>query len=210
MRWIGSDIHRPSVEAAELRDGEPTVRRFRFHNTPEAWQRFAASLDRNAAVCLEATGNAFWIDDLLAGRAREVVVAHPLKTRTIAEARIKTDKVDAEILAQLLKADSVARVWVPPKPARELRSLPGHGCCLVKQKTVLKNPVHGVLMRQGLRCPFTDLYGRGGRAYLQRIRGQLPETEPIIVDSALQVLDRVEAQLEALRRELYRSLLHRP
>lgn len=204
MRWIGLDIHRASVEAAELRDGEPTVRRFRFRNTPEAWQRFAASLDRDAAVCLEATGNAFWIYDLLACRAREVVVAHPLKTRAIAEARIKTDKVDAEILARLLKADFVARVWVPPKPVRELRSLLGHWCCLVKQKTVLKNQVHGVLMRQGLRCPFTDLFGRGGRAYLQRMRGQLPETEQIIVDSALQVLDRLQAQLEALRRELYR------
>ena len=46
------------------------------------------------------------------GRVARVVVSNPQKTRAIAEAKVKTDKVDAEILAQLLAADYLPAVWV--------------------------------------------------------------------------------------------------
>ena len=68
---------------------------------------------------MEATGNTWAIATLLASRAGRVVVSNPVKTRAIAEAKVKTDKVDAEILAQLLAADYLPAVWLagrrPPR-----------------------------------------------------------------------------------------------
>jgi hypothetical protein len=47
------------------------------------------------------------------------VVSNPAKTRAIAEAKVKTDTVDAQILAQLLAADYLPTVWRPdPATAR--------------------------------------------------------------------------------------------
>ena len=63
-------------------------------------------------MALEATGNTWAIATLLASRAGRVVVSNPVKTRAIAEAKVKTDKVDAEILAQLLAADYLPAVWL--------------------------------------------------------------------------------------------------
>ena len=61
------------------------------------------------------------IAGLLAERAGEVVVSNPFKTRVIAEAKIKTDKVDARVLAELLAADYLPSVWQADDATKALR-----------------------------------------------------------------------------------------
>ncbi|MBC7077468.1 MAG: transposase, partial [Synergistales bacterium] len=111
------------------------------------WKRFAKELDENSKVALEATGNAAMIYDILTRRGAQVVVVNPLRTRAIAEARIKTDKVDAEILVRLLAADFVCTSWIGSKEERELRTLLRHRTALKKQVVGVKNRIHAVLAR---------------------------------------------------------------
>ena len=77
-------------------------------------------------VALEATGNTWAIATLLASRAGRVVVSNPVKTRAIAEAKVKTDKVDAEMLARLLAADYLPRCGARPRPRCAAR------CCAAR------------------------------------------------------------------------------
>jgi transposase len=51
--------------------------------------------------------------DMLEEAFDEVKLAHPLKTKAIASARIKTDKIDARILAHLLRSDLIPEAYVP-------------------------------------------------------------------------------------------------
>src|SRR4051794_41888045 len=80
--------------------------------SPEALRVFADSLAPTDEVALEATGNTNAIVRALRGRVARIVVGNPQKTRAIAEAKVKTDKVDAAILAQLLAADYLPAAWV--------------------------------------------------------------------------------------------------
>jgi transposase len=97
-------VHREFAQVAIWQDG--LVRQAgQIAMTPEALRVFADSLAPSDEVALEATGNTHAIVRALQGRVARVVVANPQKTRAIAEAKVKTDKVDAEILAQLLAAD---------------------------------------------------------------------------------------------------------
>lgn len=110
-RCIGLDVHREFAQVAIWQDG--LVRQAgRIDTTPEALRLFADSLAPSDEVALEATGNTHAIVKLLAPRVARVVVSNPQKTRAIAEAKVKTDKVDAEILAQLLAADYLPGVWI--------------------------------------------------------------------------------------------------
>ena len=103
-RCIGLDVHREFAQVAIWEAG--VVRQVgRIATTPEALRLFVDSLAASDEVALEATGNTHAIARLLEGRVARVVVANPAKTRAIAEAKVKTDKVDAEVLAQLLAAD---------------------------------------------------------------------------------------------------------
>ena len=101
VRYIGMDVHREFAQLAVLEDG--LVRdEGRIGVTPEALRAWADGLRADDQVALEATGNSDAIANLLMPLVGRVVVSNPSKTRAIAEAKVKTDKVDARILAQLL------------------------------------------------------------------------------------------------------------
>jgi transposase len=111
-RYIGMDVHREFAQLAVVEDG--LVRDAgRIGVTPEALRDWAKSLRAEDQVALEATGNSDAIANLLTPTVAKVVVSNPSKTRAIAEAKVKTDKVDARILAQLLAADFLPPVWLP-------------------------------------------------------------------------------------------------
>lgn len=80
-------------------------------------------------------------------------MAHPLKLRAIAEANVKTGKVDAETMAQLPRANSIPRSRVPSRDVRDLRQLVRRRAHLVQQSTTLKNRIHAALPSRGVRRP---------------------------------------------------------
>ena len=89
-RCIGLDVHREFAQVAIWQGGLVT-QAGRFATTPEGVRAFADGLGPADEVALEATGNTWAIATLLASRAGRVVVSNPVKTRAIAEARVKTD-----------------------------------------------------------------------------------------------------------------------
>jgi transposase len=90
---------------------------------------------------LEATINTFAIARLLEVSGARVIVSNPMKTRAIAEAKVKTDKVDAAVLAQLLAADFLPAVWRPDEELEALRRLVAQRTRIVRERTRLKNHV---------------------------------------------------------------------
>jgi transposase len=105
-RRIGPDAHRQFAQLA-TRQGGQVIQAGRYATTPEGVRGLAEGLGAADEVALEATGNTRAIATLLAGRAARVVVSNPAKTRAIAQAKAKTDKLDAEIPAQLLRLMTV-------------------------------------------------------------------------------------------------------
>src|SRR2546421_3630126 len=115
------DVRREFAQLAVLEDG--LVRdEGRIGVTPEALRAWADTLCPDDQVALEATGNSDAIATLLTPIVGRVVVSNPVKTRAIAEAKVKTDKVDARILAQLLAADFLPPVWLPDDRTRGLQT----------------------------------------------------------------------------------------
>lgn len=122
MRSIGMDVHRSFAQIAVLEDG--LLRdEGRIGVRPEDLRAWAATLEPSDEVALEATTNSDAIATMLRPLVRRVVVSNPRKTRAIAEAKVKTDKVDARILAQLLAADFLPETWVADERTRRLRRL---------------------------------------------------------------------------------------
>src|SRR5213083_751011 len=186
-RCIGLDVHREFAQVAIWQGGAVT-QAGTFATTPEGVREFAAGLGLADEVALEATGNTWAIATVLASRAGRVVVSNPAKTRAIAEAKVKTDKVDAAILAQLLAADFLPPVWLPDERTRSLRRQVMRRAHIVRQRTRIKNQVHAILARNlAPTPPVSDLFGRTGRHWLS---GQdLPADERATVQALLRQLD---------------------
>jgi transposase len=180
-----------------------------FATTPEGVREFAAGLGPDDEVALEATGNTWAMVTVLASRAGRVVVASPAKTRAIAEAKVKTDKVDAAILAQLLAAGYLPPVWRPDAETGALRRQVLRRAHIVRQRTRLKNQVHAILHRNLVpRCPAADLFGRNGRAWLAA--QELPPDEQAAAAALLRQLDFHAAELALIDADLGRVALARP
>jgi hypothetical protein len=92
-----------------------------------------------------------------------------MRTRAIASAKVKTDKIDAKVLAQLGAADFLPEVWAPDELTRALRRRIAHRSSLVRQRTRLRNQIHAVLARNPIEAPVTDVFGQGGRRWLAEV-----------------------------------------
>jgi transposase len=135
-------------------------------------------------------------------------VSNPKKTRAIAEAKVKTDKVDAAILAQLLAADYLPSVWLPDEDTNVLRRQVVRRAHIVRQRTRLKNQVQAILARNlVVRCPAADLFGRKGRTWLAE--QPLPADELTTVHALLRQLDFYAHELRLIDAELGRVALGR-
>jgi transposase len=155
---------------------------------PEELRAWAAGLEPEDEIALEATTNSDAIATMLRPLVRRVVVSNPRKTRAIAEAKVKTDKVDARILAQLLAADFLPETWVADERTRVLRRLVVRRTHLVKQRTRLKNQVHGIMSRNLVpTCPHADVFSGVGRRWLAS--QDLPADEWRSVEALVRQLD---------------------
>jgi transposase len=160
--------------------------------------------DDYTVVVLEATGSWHATYDVLLAAGAQVKLAHPARVRAIASARVKTDRIDARILAHLLRTDLIPEAWAPPQEVRELRDLVRLRWRFVSQRTTAKNRISNLLARQNLLCPNTDLFGVRGRAWLASL-DLGPHTRGLIT-LLLASIDETDRHVEALGDRLHELL----
>ena len=208
MRVVGLDIHRVFAEAVMLDDGRVT-RLGRVGMTRDHLAAFAQTLTHDDDVVIEATGNASAVAEVLRPHVGRVVIANPRQVRLIAEARIKTDVIDATVLARLHASRFLPEVWIPDEHTLGLRRQVTRRTQIVRQRARLKTIVQSILHAHLIpQCPHADLFGPRGRAWL--LRQPLPADESDAVERHLREYDRLTDDLRVVERELARDALTNP
>ena len=111
MAIIGMDIHRAFAEAIAV-EGKTRRRLGRIDLRRDRLEAFATGLKKDDIIVVEATGNAAAVAEVLAPHVGRVVIANPKQVHLIARAKIKTDKIDAAVLAQLYASGFLPEVWI--------------------------------------------------------------------------------------------------
>lgn len=201
MMYVGVDVGKSKCRAAMMSQEGKITGEFDFKNDSEGISRLASMLTMNDRVVMESTG-AYWLDlyNHLDDLHIPVVLANPLQTKAIAHGRIKSDKVDARILAHLLRSNLIPECYVPPKDMREIRSLVRHRLSLVKLRTMTKNKIHALVDRNGLKHEFSDLFGKSGVQWLKSL--ELSSLDRLMLDNHLLLLGSLELQVEKVDVEI--------
>ena len=177
---------------------------FTFTNNHDGIASLASRLTMDDRVVMESTGSV-WTNlyNHLDDAHIPVVLANPLKTKAIASARIKSDEIDARILAHLLRTDLIPESYVPTKEIREVRALIRHRTSIVKIRTMVKNKVHAIVDRNGVEHDelFSDLFGKAGMQWLRTIR--LPSLDRLMLDNHLDHLESLKKQIHAVDQEIH-------
>lgn len=202
IRFVGLDVHKRVVEACIVDAAGKVVVRERFALNHHTLERFATKILRPADhVALEATTNCWAVADLLRPEVARVLVSNPMATKAIAQAKVKTDKVDAYVLAQLLRCDFLPEVWQPDVATRRLRELTGRRSALVGQRTRMRNRIQSVLATRLIEAPLR-LFNAEGLAWLEGV--ELDQQARQLIDSDLRQLAFLHEEMERLDAELAR------
>ena len=204
MIYVGIDVHKRKCNSVLMDEQGRILDEPTFTNTQQGLLTLIERIKPygEAKAVLESTGN-FWLRsyEALEKEQIHVTLSNPLKTRAIAEARIKTDKIDARMLAHLLRANLVAESYVPDKQTRARRALLRHRASIVKTRTEIKNRVHNLLDKYDLKTPAcSDLFGKKGLEWLLNL--QLEAIDKTILNSDLEILTALDAQVEKTNLEI--------
>ena len=208
MPFAGLDLHKKMVEAVIVGDDGRLLRNDRFPATRAALEAYARRHLAGCAVALEATTNTWPVAGLLRPLVGELVISNPMRTRAIAEAKIKTDRVDATVLAQLLRLDYLPRVWQPDSATQSLRRRATERANLVADRTRIKNRIHAVLHQRLIEAPPGDLFDARHRKWLAALPLD-PEGEESL-GRQLRQLAAVESELALLEQRLAQEAYHDP
>ena len=205
-QYIGIDLHKAKSFVTRLNGRGRVLEQVELPHATGALQQYLERVPPDARIAVEATGNWMWLYELIEDRQPDLVLAHPLKTKAIASARIKTDKIDATTLAQLLRADLVPAAYIPPRAVRDTREILRYRASLVRLRTQVKNKIAAILSKTGLQTPTKTACGVKSRRFLATavvrpcyrlgLDGYLRLLEALTAEIHT-VTQRVEAQAQA-------------
>jgi transposase len=124
----------------------------------------------------------------------EVQLAHPYGVRAIAAAQVKTDRIDARMLGQLLRVGLIPQAYIPGRETRQLREAVRQRLFLVRVRTMLKNRIHALMDRHHVvPPPASDVFGKRGRDYLSKV--QLPGCAQDLLRQDLRLLELLTLEI---------------
>jgi len=199
--YYGLDVHKDFIQVCQLSADGRQRRDFSIPATSTAIEAFAGTLTPADEVAVEVTFHTWAIYDRLTPHAGRVVAVNSMQVKAIASAKIKTDKVDAYTLAQLLRSDFLPAVQMPSKEAWSLRQLVSHRRFLLKQQTATKNTVRSLLNRQLLPLPegWTP-FAEKTRQWMRKL--PMPPAEQFMLQNSLDLLEQIEMHVAKINEQL--------
>jgi transposase len=197
MRYVGVDLHKQTISVCVVelvgRQRRIVERKRLACRDEEQIADYFGQLGAYEAV-VEATSSYEWFVALIEPTAQRVALAHPGKLRVIAESKNKTDKLDAQTLAEFLALDQIPESWRPTPRVREHRALVRLRAYCQSRITSVKNKLRRIVAHYN--ADRTDLFSRAGRTYLAKM--ELLEADRLAVDLLCEELDQHVTRLKTV------------
>jgi transposase len=153
MLYTGIDLHKNFSVFTTVDENGKAIKQEKIYNNPDKILNYFWSLEEQHKAVCECTIGWYWLVDLLKENEIDIIIAHSKMLKAIAYAKVKTDRVDSFILAQLLRMDFIPQANILPPEIRELRDLMRSRLRLIQKRTSCKNSVHRLLEKFNLSAP---------------------------------------------------------
>jgi len=197
--FVGMDLHKNYLQIAVMNDKGKVLENSRINNDIKQVGRFFEKNinDEKVRVVMESSSVWYNIYSYLSEEKHlNVVLSNPVKTRAIASAKIKTDKLDAAKLANLLRGGYIAECYVPDRRIMDLRELVRHRAALVRMRTKLKNKINSIVLMKGIQisskhCSFTHLYNQ-----------ELKELNDYRINGYLHLIESLDSEIKDVSKKI--------
>ncbi len=192
MRYIGVDLHKTKIAVCYLSDGKYTHRNFKIDEI----EKFKASLLIDDELCFEATTNSGWFHRQCINVVSRIIVVDTVRFKVISSSHSKTDKNDAKSLAFHLSKDMLPEAKVKDMLFQDLQSLFNTRKLLIKQRTMLKNEVHGYLLSHGIIIKASELSSIVGLNRVAKIA--INSTAEVALSTMVNMIKSINEQIKSL------------
>jgi transposase len=199
--YVGIDVHRKRSQVAVIDAKGKVIANRNVPNGVEPILRLIGGLPPGTPAAFEAAFGTSWLVQLLEDYGFDPHLVHPSRCKAIASARLKNDKVDAAILAQLLRADLLPEAWIAPPRVRQLRALLRHRVALVRLRTLLRNRIHAIVAEHGHDRPRGGYWTGPGLAWLASL--ELPAVSREMVEDDLGLIGALQDRIDRLDWEIH-------
>jgi transposase len=201
MKYVGVDLHKQSITLCVMiqEDGHRKVadrRTFACSDTGRIAEYFSGL--GTFQVVVEATAAYEWFLRLVEPEANRVVLAHPKKLRVIAESKRKTDKIDAQVLAEFLLLDMIPEAYRPTPRQREHRVLVRQRYSIQSRITSVKNKLRHKLAMYNADC--ASLFSEAGRVQAEEVK--VSEADAFVMRQLWSELEFLSTQLDEVNQAL--------
>ena len=172
---IGCDLHKKFSMFAVLSDDGELVHKRVDHNDRQELRDYLGRFESGTQVAFETTTSWYWFVEEVERAGLKPKLTNAYKAKMMMGNIDKHDKLDATGLAMLLKNGTLPSVWVPPQELRDQRELLRWRMELVRKRISIKNRIHSVLTKYGIRIDTaSDIFSKKGKQELWRKVEHLP------------------------------------
>ncbi len=206
--FVGMDLHKKTSTFC-VKDYQGTiVKQEKVLTDRNQIRDFMRSLGQSVSIVLEPVSQWYTYADMLEDLGNDVHLAHPQKVKAIASARIKTDKIDAAVLADLLRSDLLPEAYFARKEVRSWKELARFRASLINLRTQVKNKIHAILHKHALQHNFSDLFGVSGTKWLQNLT--LEEPFKTSLAQYLSLVDFLTKQIDEAEQAVEKQVVNHP
>jgi transposase len=171
MLYIGLDTHKPFSYCTILNENGQVIFSQKIPHDERVYKKlFLEGFKEEKIATVEGGYNWGVVYELLTSIGIKTKVGNPLKIKSIASAKIKTDKRDSETLAYLLKANLIPEIYISPKETRELKYVLRERASIAREITRTKNKIHNLLTRNKVYLEQSDIFGKKGREFIDKLK----------------------------------------
>lgn len=193
--YIGCDVHKKYSVFAGFDDCGRAMEPRRVEHDRAGYREYLESLPPGSSIAVETTGNWYWVVDEMERAGHLPKLAHAMKSKLMMGQINKTDKLDSQGLAMLLRNGTLPSVWIPKGELRDQRELPRMRLVLVHMRTALKNRIHATFAKYAIQFEESDLFGASGLDAISRRLPELPPETRHSVEQELILLDALARQI---------------
>lgn len=190
--YIGCDLHKRTSNLCLKTKVGRTLLETKINTTKEEFQRILSNY-AGAHIVFEPVSQSWWLGDILEELGLVVYLANAREVKAIAHARVKNDKIDAEVLCDLLRSNLLPESYRSTKEARTWKEQVRFRTSLIGMRTQIKNKIHGLLGRNGIVAPLGMIFGPKGRVWLGELK--LSALHRGHLEQYLKLIDTYEAQI---------------
>lgn len=164
--------------------------------------------NRDLSLAVEPVSQWYYYADLIENLGVDVHLAHPMDVKAIAHARIKTDKIDAGVLADLLRSNLLPEAYFAPAEVRGWKEQCRFRASIINLRSQVKNKIHAILFKHSLKHNFSNLFGKGGRRWLASL--ELPEPFKTNLDKYLNLIDYFTGEIDYAEERITNTVINCP